>query len=109
MLRAIFLISVAVWLNSCVPIESHRDKAMKWLGHHVDNLVLNWGPPHSTFTLSDGSRVIQYKKEWTENEYHYRDYRQEPYIIPVPKKCYINFFVDTRGFVKDFANEGDCW
>lgn len=42
--------------------QKYEARLERWVGAPVDDLVLAWGPPDSSFKLEDGREVIEYKK-----------------------------------------------
>ena len=65
----ILLISVVI-IGILTIIGSGTNKNYKimlntWNGVHVDNLIASWGPPQSSYTLSDGGKVIEYVRQRT--------------------------------------------
>lgn len=92
----------------CVPLETYRTRSLKWLGMSVDNLVLSWGPPQSSFTLKDNSSVIQFRFEWDDRDLIY-DFSMNNYFTQTNRRvCKVNFFVNSNRIVQDVAFEGDC-
>jgi hypothetical protein len=50
----------AILLGSCATTANYEKILNSWVGSSVDNLVSSWGPPQSSFELSDGGKVIEY-------------------------------------------------
>jgi hypothetical protein len=53
-------------LAGCASAERYEAILDSWIGVHVDRLVVRWGPPQDSFTLSDGGSVIEYTSRRTE-------------------------------------------
>jgi len=49
-------ISIAL-LSGCATTANYEEILDTWVGSHVDDLVVSWGPPQGTFDLSDGGKV----------------------------------------------------
>lgn len=63
-LLAFSIISI-VTLSGCATRptqEAFDQQAQQWIGKNADGLVIQKGPPTSTFTLSNGNRVFQYER-----------------------------------------------
>lgn len=44
--------------------ETRNDVLASWVGEDEDNLVMKWGPPTGSYTLSSGAKVISYEYVW---------------------------------------------
>jgi len=60
MKKEVFIIVFVGILSGCATTANYEKMLNTWVGFHVDNLVSSWGPPQSSFKLSDGSVVIEY-------------------------------------------------
>jgi len=49
-----------ILLAGCATTANYEKILSSWVGASVDSLVSSWGPPQSSFELSDGSKVIEY-------------------------------------------------
>jgi hypothetical protein len=47
-------------LSSCATTAGYEAMLNTWVGDSEDNLVSKWGPPQSSYPLSNGGRVLQY-------------------------------------------------
>lgn len=56
----IFFIGFIAIIASCATTANYEKILNSWIGENVDNLVSSWGPPQSSFKLSDGSTVVEY-------------------------------------------------
>lgn len=108
----------------------------RFVGKSADELVLAFGPPHSSYTLSDGRDVLQYTKERTttsggdsytsyDTAYRTREVRDkdgtvrtisESYQVPRTnispvytnhERCVRRFVVTKEKIVEAFAWEGN--
>lgn len=52
-------------LTACATQAKYEAMLETWVGKHVDELVLSWGPPQGAFDLSDGRKIIEYREERT--------------------------------------------
>ena len=72
----VFLLTTAL-IGGCATTENYENILQSWVGLHVDELVLDRGPPQSSFELSTGDKMI---------EYHNVNYVYIPgYSYPVPR------------------------
>ena len=53
-------IMFVILLYGCATTANYEKILDKWVGLHVDNLISSWGPPRSSYKLSDGSEVIEF-------------------------------------------------
>ncbi len=63
----------AIGISACetIPYQTRLDNfegpiKAKYIGQSVDNVVLDMGPPSSSYTLSDGREIIQYSSRRTD-------------------------------------------
>lgn len=78
-----------------------------WIGHHVDELVTQWGPPASTHEMRNGRRVLAYGAQ--------RHFDVEGPGIPVPFSgtywCEVTYITDSGGMILSTdvrGNRGGC-
>jgi hypothetical protein len=76
--RAIAVISVL--LSGCATTANYEKMLSSWVGSHVDNLVSKWGPPRSSYPLSDGGAVLEYSNQ--------RNVQIGGYTTTVPQTTY---------------------
>jgi hypothetical protein len=61
-------------LAACETAEGYRQQMVSWQGKSSDELLVQWGPPASKSTMSDGKELWQYQKETTtETAGYYQD------------------------------------
>jgi hypothetical protein len=61
-------------LAACETAEGYRQQMTGWQGRPGDDLLIEWGPPDSKATLSDGREMWQYEKSFvSESAGYYRD------------------------------------
>jgi hypothetical protein len=69
-------------LAGCATRANYEKILNTWVGKPVDKLVLSWGPPNSSYKLTDGRTIIEYASSRTvttggnsvtrpETSYHY--------------------------------------
>lgn len=54
---------LTVALAGCATTANYEKMLASWVGAPVDRLVMRWGPPANSYTLSDGGRVIEYGRQ----------------------------------------------
>ena len=114
------------------------DIKSKFIGKSIDDLILAYGPPQSSYDLSDGRRVVQYSEEkqgvvggetWMNYDTFYAGsrivrrsdgsrvavpvYRTMPYWETEPtytynKKCVQRFVVGQDKMIQDFKWAGNA-
>lgn len=47
-------------LTGCATTAGYEKILNSWVGDNADHLVSSWGPPASSYQLTDGGRVLQY-------------------------------------------------
>jgi hypothetical protein len=68
--------AAAAVLAGCATAEGYRQQVAQFVGAHSDTIMLEWGPPSRTDTLSDGSQIWVYLNE--ERRYDPGGYRSVP-------------------------------
>jgi len=51
---------ILLLLSGCATTAKYEKILGSWVGSHVDDLAISWGPPQSSFPLSNGGKVIEY-------------------------------------------------
>lgn len=54
---------LAVLLSGCATTANYEKILNSWVGANVDNLVMRWGPPTSSYPLSNGGQVLEYSRQ----------------------------------------------
>ena len=111
-------------LAACATQEGYRQVVQSWVGSHTDALVLSWGPPDSSYRLSDGRTVLQYDERRVVQTGGFTSY--EPAIVdtgdgvattyvPVTSpptltmlRCVTRFIADQNAIVRSFSFEGSA-
>jgi|TARA_E500000178_G_C16830014_1_gene665593 hypothetical protein len=50
-------------LAGCKTTENYQKILRSWVGQPVDNLLMQWGPPDNTYSLSNGGKILEYNYE----------------------------------------------
>jgi len=79
----------ALLLTSCATTANYEAILNSWLGQPVDNLVSSWGPPQSSFTLSNGGQVLEYSDQ--------RNMQMPGYSYTTPQTTYQSGTVSAYG------------
>lgn len=53
----------ALLLSGCASTANYEASLQQWVGQPLDDLVLAWGPPQSSYTLRDGRQVVEYLRQ----------------------------------------------
>ena len=128
---ALALLCAVMALSGCATrptTAAFDEQAQQWIGKNADELVMQKGPPTSTFTLSNGGRVFQYERSvnvvsgggtyamptttyissgpnagtWVQG--------QAVHSLPVGSKtlnCTVRFTVDTSNTIIAWSKEGN--
>ena len=115
-------------ITGCATTENYEKILQTWVGKHVDELVLVWGPPQSSFELSTGDRVIEFHDVKyvyipvlsypISRTYHYRTpggsvgtiETHTEHEIPAQsytRSCKTRFIVGADELIKQWEWEGD--
>lgn len=109
-MKKIILIFISIFiLSSC----SGPSEVMKsWVGHHISDLYLSWGPPSSTMSDGQGGTIISY--------YYNRNFGQIPgtarknydgsisYTAPtnVTYQASRHFYANSQGIIYSWRWQG---
>jgi hypothetical protein len=57
--------ALALALTACQfpTTAAYQEQVSTWIGRPADQLIIAWGPPQRSETLTDGSRVIEYDRQ----------------------------------------------
>jgi hypothetical protein len=80
MKKLLLFFIVSTTLAGCATTANYEKILNTWVGSHVDDLVSSWGPPRSSFPLSDGGKVIEYSSS--------RNIQVGGYTTTVPQTTY---------------------
>jgi len=64
LLISVVIIGILTIIGSATT-KNYKIMLNTWKGVHVDNLIASWGPPQSSYTLSNGGKVIEYVRQRT--------------------------------------------
>jgi hypothetical protein len=83
---------VAFLLVGCATSANYETLLQSWVGSNADNLVMRWGPPGSSYPLSNGGKVLEYSNQ--------RSIQLGGYATTVPQTTY------TSGTAKVYGTGG---
>ena len=59
------LVLLVFTVGGCATTANYEKILDSWVGGHVDRLVMSWGPPQSSYQLSDGGQILEYHRSRT--------------------------------------------
>jgi hypothetical protein len=104
---------VIMMLTGCAslfPTTKNYDKLLDdWIGKPMDNLAKSWGPPGSSYKLSNGETVIEYYKSHNvQYDASYFNAKNENIQVET-LWCRTIFVVDKNGIITSWKHTGnDC-
>jgi hypothetical protein len=133
--KVFVLLAVILCLAGCATTANYEKTCASWIGDKEDSLISSWGPPQSTYTLSDGSRVIQYVREgnaqvggltYTAPQTTYNNgvingyggsatyngtstqfVEQTTPVYNIHLSCITRFTIDSSGIIQSYSFEGN--
>lgn len=111
-LTIIFLVFTIV--TSCkvngVPRKSRTQTLMEsWVGSTESAIVSSWGPPTSTYSVGDGTRILTWTTSYTEGGNTWYDtYGRQQYNSPTTYTCQKQFYLDSSGVIYSWRYSGNC-
>ena len=110
-------VALALLLTACATTAQYETRLARWDGQPLDDLVLAWGPPQSSYTLRDGRQVVEYQRQQlirrpgrsmltAPRVFYLLDEMEDDYIL---LQCRTRFTVDAQGIIQNWAWDGnDC-
>jgi len=127
---ALLAISSLLLLSACGPkatFEGYRQMMHSYQGQHIDNLVKNWGPPDSQYTMSDGRKLYSFNVRQQEYQAYYdpvfspglglgfggRHFYGGYYMNMGGTRirelyCRTNVITDKKGLIREFSFRGNA-
>lgn len=103
------LAALIALLSACATTGKYKRALATWKGESVDKLVMSWGPPNSSFTLSDGSTVLEYS--WGNTQVYYLPgnpaARTPGYVGSNYNWCKTLFTVAPDGHIRSISFQGN--
>ena len=109
---------IILLLTACVVIQSRS--LSEWIGHHVDEMVNQWGPPNGVYPFQNGDKLFQYSSGGI-NQYStytpgseychhkrcfYNNGYEQSYIQQT--QCNTRFTISPTHVIKSVIQEGEC-
>ncbi len=119
--RAVLVAVAAATLAACATEEHYNRILAGWVGRHVDDLMVRWGPPDRSAALSDGRKVIAYDRERTVTSGGHTRYERVvtedgddviyvPVTTPVRTRvlsCETRFVIAQQGIIESWSHDGN--
>jgi hypothetical protein len=83
------VIIISMLLTACATTANYEKILHSWVGDNVDALVSEWGPPASSYPLTNGGRVLEYS--------HQRNVQLGGYTTITPQTTYNNGIANVYG------------
>lgn len=101
-MRRLFVLLSAAMLLGCA---THRYEKIldSWGGHDVNELIVAWGPPSSTFDMPDGRKMYTWSAD--------RGAVAMPLgtgAVAVNRRCTTTFTVGTNGRIEAWRYQGNA-
>lgn len=122
---SLLVLSLAACSGGGDAVYEDDDALYDWVGESERALVLKWGAPDTVYALTDGNRVLTWRRSRTEKagggvytvtEKRVVDGREE--LVPITRQapvtirrleCMTNIEIDADGYVTGYKSEGnDC-
>ena len=72
-----------------------------WMGHQRNDLLRSLGPPTNETSLSNGGRILSYRREWGQVVLGNIE------VVP-PRVCQQDFETNSAGTIVRLRSEGQC-
>ncbi len=120
-MRKFAAIALVALATACATTEAYDKILQSFVGRHVDQLVVAWGPPQASHTFKDGRRIVRYFRSETVHIPETRSMRRSAasasglgsvFTSPAHNlsySCRTTFDVDASGTIAAWKREGnDC-
>jgi hypothetical protein len=102
-MKKIFLITfISFLLTSCATEQNYKKVLDSWMNNPENQLVSRWGAPSSSYTASNGDRILTYSSEKNASTSS---------ITPgsfITFRCKTSFTIDGKtNYVKSYSYEGN--
>ena len=108
-------VALALLLAACATTARYEAGLARWGGQPLDDLVLAWGPPQSSYTLRDGRQVVEYQRQQlirrpgrsmltTPRVFYLLDEMEDDYVL---LQCRTRFTVDAQGIIRNWTWDGN--
>jgi len=109
-------IALTLLLAACASSARYETNLARWGGKPLDDLVLAWGPPQSSYTLRDGRQVVEYQRQQlvrlpgrsmlnTSRVFYLLDEMEDDYTL---LQCRTRFTVDAQGIIQNWTWDGNA-
>ena len=111
-------IALTLLLAACASSARYETTLARWGGKPLDDLVLAWGPPQSSYTLRDGRQVVEYQRQQlvrrpglgrsmlnTSRVFYLLDEMEDDYPL---LQCRTRFTVDAQGIIQNWTWDGNA-
>jgi hypothetical protein len=99
-MKKIIIIIFSLYLSGCATEENHRKAVESWINLPENLLVSSWGAPSSSYTASNGDRIITYSSD---------RYATLPYGNIMKLGCKTSFTIDGKtNLVKSYTYSGNA-
>ena len=111
-------VALALLLTACATTAQYETHLARWGGQPLDDLVLAWGPPQSSYTLRDGRQVVEYQRQQlvrrpglgrsmlnTSRVFYLLDEMEDDYTL---LQCRTRFTVDAQGIIQNWTWDGNA-
>ena len=107
--------SLIALLGGCAAGVPYENRLQQWVGQPLDALVLAWGPPQYSYTLSDGRKIIEYREQQLirrpdrsmlrhSRVFYLLDEMEDDYRL---LQCRTRFTADQQGTIQQWAWDGN--
>jgi hypothetical protein len=108
-LKRVLICCLALFAG-CATTASYQKTLQSWVGSSVDSLVKAWGPPQSSYELSDGGQILEYIDHGKMHAGGYTFIQPQNSYTPVYNMqlvCLTRFTVSPKGIITNSASQGN--
>jgi hypothetical protein len=100
-MKKIILIILSLSLFGCITEQNYKKVVETWINAPESSLVSSWGAPSSSYTASNGDRILSYSTD---------RYATIPYGNIIKFGCKTSFTIDSKtNLVRSYTYSGnDC-
>lgn len=107
--KLLLLLFSAFLLSACATTGKYEEKLQSWVGSNEADLVRDWGPPNSVYTLTGGGKILTYTRSTLpQSKTTYDATDRSLNTSSAQYICTTNFTVDGGGKITTWRWEGNA-
>lgn len=99
-----FLAGITLVITGCATEDKFRDHLQTWMGHDVNDVIMAYGPPSSTYDMPNGNKMYTWL-QGGRSVAGYNPYSHMAWAATI--YCKITMTADPHGTLLQYQYEGN--